>query len=283
MAPRDIRPSNEFVNGPEVLEPHGYSHSVSVNGAQRTIYTSGQIGQHRDGSWPSTFGEQTQLAVKNLLNVLQAAGASAKDIVKLTFYVVDWNESLYGDLSAALMSIAAEGGSVPLQPLTTMVPVPKLAFPEAKFEIEAVACVGGLQRPWGNGKQAIEVRLSPTEVDVVIIGGGFSGCMAAYDVQQAGLSAVLLEAKHRIGGRSRTHKLQSGPGIVELGATWINQKTQPTVYELTKKFGLHCQEQYIKGDVIWELADGTIVTGAGGAPNVSTYSIYCPDALDDEH
>ncbi|KAI7769392.1 hypothetical protein LZL87_012833 [Fusarium oxysporum] len=268
MAPRDVRPSNEFVNGPDVVEPRGYSHSVSVNGAQRTIYTSGQLGQHKDGSFPSTFGEQALLAVQNLLNVLRAAGASAKDIVKLTFYAVDWNESLYGDLVAALTSVAAEGSSAILQPLTTLVPVPKLASPEAKFEIEAVASIGGLQRPWGNGDQSVNNPLPPTEVDVLVVGAGFSGCMAAYDIQQAGLSVVLLEAKHRIGGRSRTQKLESGPGLIELGATWINQETQPTVYELTKRFGLSCAEQYIEGDVVWELHDGTVVRGTGSLPDI---------------
>lgn len=92
--------------------------------------------------------------------------------------------------------------------------------------------------------------------------------MAAYDVHKAGLSVMLLEAKHRIGGRSRTQKLRSGPGLVELGATWINKVTQPTVYELTRRFGLDCKDQYLEGDVIWELHDGSFVRASTNLPEV---------------
>ena len=268
MAPRDVRPSTRFLNGPNLPEPQGYSDAASVNGAKRTIYTSGQLGQHSDGSFPSAFGEQALLAARNLLDVVRAAGASAKDIVKLTFYIVDWNENMHEELFAALSLLAVSDGGTPLQPTTTLIPVPKLAFSEAKFEIEAVVCVGGLAQLWTAEEDGTSQPPNAKEVDVVVIGGGFSGCMAAYDVHQAGLSVMLLEAKHRIGGRSRTQKLRSGPGLVELGATWINKVTQPTVYELTRCFGLDCKDQYLEGDVIWELHDGSFARASTNLPEV---------------
>ncbi|RAQ99990.1 amine oxidase [Stemphylium lycopersici] len=268
MAPRDVRPSNCSVNGPNVADPQSYSHAVSVNGAQRTIYTSGLLGQHKDGSFPGTFGEQALLAVQNFLDVIQASGATANDIVKLTFYIVDWNKDLQGELLEAVMSLANATGGMPLKPTTTLVPVANLAHPEAKFEMEAVLCIGGLMQLWAGGEISANRLPIDEEVDVVVVGGGFSGCMAAYDMHKAGLSVILLEAKHRIGGKSRTHKLESGPGLVELGATWINQITQPTVYELTKRFGLVCKEQYIEGDTVWELHDGSVVRGSGLMPEI---------------
>ncbi|CAN9384444.1 unnamed protein product, partial [Alternaria alternata] len=268
MAPRDVRPSTRFLNGPNLPEPQGYSDAASVNGAKRTIYTSGQLGQHSDGSFPSAFGEQALLAARNLLDVVRAAGASAKDIVKLTFYIVDWNENMHEELFAALSLLAVSDGGTPLQPTTTLIPVPKLAFSEAKFEIEAVVCVGGLAQIWTVEEVGTSQPSDAKEVDVVVIGGGFSGCMAAYDVHKAGLSVMLLEAKHRIGGRSRTQKLRSGPGLVELGATWINKVIQPTVYELTRRFGLDCKDQYLEGDVIWELHDGSFVRASTNLPEI---------------
>ncbi|KAF2167507.1 hypothetical protein M409DRAFT_36607 [Zasmidium cellare ATCC 36951] len=81
------------------------------------------------------------------------------------------------------------------------------------------------------------------KVDVVIVGAGFSGLQAAYDVHQAGYSCVVLEAKSRIGGRSYTASLKTEPGLIELGATWINEQTQPRVFELAKRFGLDFVEQ----------------------------------------
>lgn len=90
------------------------------------------------------------------------------------------------------------------------------------------------------------------EAGVVVIGAGFSGLMAAYQLHQAGLKTVVLEARDRVGGRSRSVKRQSGPGIIELGATWINNVTQPEVYALTQKFGLETSAQYTEGEQVFE-------------------------------
>lgn len=98
----------------------------------------------------------------------------------------------------------------------------------------------------------------PVQVDVVVVGGGFSGMSSAYALQQAGLNAVVLEAKERLGGRSRSHKLETRPGIVELGATWINNVTQPNVFAFTEEFGLETIVQYEDGNEVRESIDGSI-------------------------
>jgi monoamine oxidase len=72
------------------------------------------------------------------------------------------------------------------------------------------------------------------------------------------MKTLVLEAKDKIGGKSRTQKLLSGPGVIELGATWINNKTQPKVYALTEKFGLKTLEQYTEGDSILQGPDGSV-------------------------
>jgi monoamine oxidase len=116
---------------------------------------------------------------------------------------------------------------------------------------------------------AAAVADRPVEVDVVVVGGGFSGLMSGYELQRAGLKAVVLEAKGRIGGRSRSIERKSGPGVVELGATWINNRTQPDVYSLTEKFGLETVVQYMQGDSVVQGADGRVLRVPLGAPNVS--------------
>ena len=100
---------------------------------------------------------------------------------------------------------------------------------------------------------------TPDQVDVVIVGGGFSGLSSAYMLEKAGLKTVVLEARDSLGGRSRSHRLDNGPGLVELGATWINNKTQPAVFALTEEFGLETIEQYDDGDSVREGIDETIV------------------------
>ncbi|PVH93654.1 amine oxidase [Periconia macrospinosa] len=82
--------------------------------------------------------------------------------------------------------------------------------------------------------------------------------MSAYTLHRAGLHTVVLEAKTLIGGRSRSQQLKSGPGVIELGATWINNITQPDVYALTQTFGLETQPQYTDGDVVFQMFDQSV-------------------------
>ena len=111
----------------------------------------------------------------------------------------------------------------------------------------------------GDNKSASTSSITPTDVDVVVVGAGFSGLIAAHDLQQAGFKTVLLEAKDRIGGRSNSMALKSGPGIVELGATWINRTTQPNVYALAQRFGLQTAEQYTTGLEVFQGLDGQVL------------------------
>ncbi len=49
--------------------------------------------------------------------------------------------------------------------------------------------------------------LLPAQVDVVIVGAGLSGLAAARQIQQSGLSVVILESSDAVGGRVRTDKV----------------------------------------------------------------------------
>lgn len=255
MAPPEKKPSVRFVDTAAMPDPQYWSHAVSLKRSGHLIFTSGLVGQYPDGKFPETFNEQVKVAFTNLEKSLQAAGASMRDVVKLTFYPVDWSMANAKELFEPYVQAMVEEYGFTRRPLTTTVPVANLGYPEAKFEIEAVAAMGGAGTAFLGPSVAIEHPPPPVKVDVVVVGGGFSGTQAAYDVEQAGLSCVLLEARHRIGGRSYSKKLRSGPGMIELGATWINETTQPKAYALTQKFGLDCVKQYETGDVLWQTSD----------------------------
>ena len=270
MSSEDPGPSVRFLDARSLEDPHFYSHAVAVSGAKRLIWTSGQLGTRKDGTFPSSLRSQIEQAFANLGDALQAAGAQTRDVVKLTFLCVKWDLDQIQDFLEPTCAFMTDRFGTTTRPVTTLIPVSQLAIPDALFEVEAVAAIGGLGEVWTpKGSLEIEYPLAPAKVDVVVVGGGFSGFQAASDISRAGLKCVVVEAKHRLGGRSRSHRLNSGSkGIIELGATWINRKTQPKAYALTQKFGLECSPQFEDGITILQLSNGSILRTEGGTAQV---------------
>lgn len=107
-------------------------------------------------------------------------------------------------------------------------------------------------------------------VDVAVIGAGFSGLQAALEVHNAGFTTALIEAYDRVGGKSLTVELNSMDGVVEMGPTWINNSTQPRMAALVDVYGLTTAEQYLDGLTIVYTADGIAhMAGSTGFPDVS--------------
>lgn len=60
-----------------------------------------------------------------------------------------------------------------------------------------------------------------TDYDVLILGGGIAGVMAARELSSEGIdSFLIIEARPELGGRLMSHTLTNGLTI-ELGANWI--------------------------------------------------------------
>ncbi|MFO1270459.1 MAG: RidA family protein [Rubrivivax sp.] len=73
--------------------PKGYANGVSVRGRQ--VYVAGMVGWDAEGRFPSDdFAEQTRQALKNVVAVLDEAGAKPEHIVRMTWYVTDKREYL---------------------------------------------------------------------------------------------------------------------------------------------------------------------------------------------
>jgi monoamine oxidase len=60
----------------------------------------------------------------------------------------------------------------------------------------------------------------PRQVDVVVVGGGISGLVAARRVASRGRSVLLVEARHRVGGRVLNHHLKSN-AVIESGGAFV--------------------------------------------------------------
>ncbi|CZT09576.1 related to amine oxidase [Rhynchosporium graminicola] len=98
--------------------------------------------------------------------------------------------------------------------------------------------------------------MSEPSYDVIIVGAGLSGLQAAHDIQQAGLSFLVLEARDRVGGKTWSVPRADGKGHVDIGAAWINDTNQAFVYALTQRFRIELLEQNVDGDCIFQDKDG---------------------------
>ncbi|VAW32844.1 hypothetical protein MNBD_CHLOROFLEXI01-4255, partial [hydrothermal vent metagenome] len=80
------------------------------------------------------------------------------------------------------------------------------------------------------------------DYDVVIVGAGLSGLLAAKRLMQASLSVKILEARGRIGGRI----LSVHEGDFDLGPTWF-WDNQPYIRRLMDELEVEAYEQYETG------------------------------------
>ena len=95
-------------------------------------------------------------------------------------------------------------------------------------------------------------------VDVVVIGAGASGLMAARTLKKAGKSVCVLEARNRVGGRTWNGRVRDDNGVdhfVELGGQWISPD-QTRLIELVDELGLSTFQRYREGKSIYLSPNG---------------------------
>jgi monoamine oxidase len=92
---------------------------------------------------------------------------------------------------------------------------------------------------------AMEARV----VDVLVVGAGLSGLVAARRLQEQGLRVRVLEARTRLGGRMVSRTLSDG-SVVDLGGQW-GGTTHHRFAALLSELGISRYPSHYTGDGIW--------------------------------
>lgn len=110
-----------------------YSHAAEIAAPGRVLFISGQFGVAADGKLAAEFEPQCEQAMDNVEALLEAAGMTTANIVKLTYYATRPADF------PALVQIRQRRWAFDLAPSVTAIAVSALARPEYLIEIEAIA------------------------------------------------------------------------------------------------------------------------------------------------
>ena len=121
---------------PSAIGP--YSQGIK---AGNMVFTSGQLPiDPETKKVPEEVKDQAQVALSNVANVLEAAGASLRDVVKVTVFLLNIKD--FGEVNEVYKEFFDDDEALPY-PARSAIQVAALPGPVGcKLEIEAVAVIG---------------------------------------------------------------------------------------------------------------------------------------------
>jgi putrescine oxidase len=103
-------------------------------------------------------------------------------------------------------------------------------------------------------------RMTTIHTDVVVVGAGVTGLVAASELRDAGLRVTVLEARDRVGGRLWTNAVEGQ--MYEIGGQWVSPD-QTALLDMLRKLGLETYARYRDGDSVYIGPGGEAVRFTG--------------------
>ena len=135
----------QYLNPKQLFDPRFFTHAIALSGPAKIVYVSGQVSYDRDGY---VFGKddiraQAEQVFKCLTHNLKAAGATWRDVVKLTGYMVKLNTdavNLYREVRSRYLDPRC-------MPASTLIGVKRLVHDDLLLEVEVFAAVAETAAP----------------------------------------------------------------------------------------------------------------------------------------
>lgn len=107
---------------------------------------------------------------------------------------------------------------------------------------------------------AISRGESPLQTEYIVVGAGYAGLGAAWELFKRGKQVIVLEANDRIGGRVWSSTLSDGT-LFEIGGQWVSD-AQVDIRELMKELGVFDKvyDTFDEGRIKFVNADGSVGT-----------------------
>jgi 2-iminobutanoate/2-iminopropanoate deaminase len=121
------------INPPQLRTPPGpWSNAIEVKPGARYLYTCGLVGVRQDGTVEEGIEAQSARIFQNVLVLLEQAGMTMADVIKIDSYLLDLSEQpAYARGRAPYLGDA--------RPAMTLLGVAQLANPQLRVEVEVIA------------------------------------------------------------------------------------------------------------------------------------------------
>ena len=133
------------INPPELGSPSnfGFTNIAIVPPDRTLIFIAGQGGRDEQGNL-GDFEAQLKQAFASLRKALAAADATPEQVVKITVLSVNHNAEKQKLISAERNAMWSDDL---IKPVSTLIPVPRLAGDGMLFEIDAIAAISKPEKP----------------------------------------------------------------------------------------------------------------------------------------
>jgi len=109
------------------------------------------------------------------------------------------------------------------------------------------------------------------EADVIVVGAGLAGLVAARQLTAARRNVLVLEARDRVGGRTANASIGGGK-VTEMGGQWVGP-TQDRVVSLATELGIETFPTYYEGRNLLDLG-GKVRRYKGTIPRLAPHVLF---------